>query len=449
MYGRLSAGKITTGRSQAVTQEHITSSLSVGKVFVPGGQPTITYYPRDSLGLEDKVRDYLEERHKILSVSGPTKCGKTVLLKTVLEKHSPLWLSGGDIKTIDSFWEAIADKMNVFPDEESADATAATTGKTAGGGFSVAPFNVGLKGDIANQTGTSSSHTGRTGRHRPISMATKEALSRSKPILVIDDFHYIPSETQQEIVRGLKDLVFEGLPVLIAAVPHRAYDAVRVEKEMTGRVNQLKIDFWKDDELDGIAREGFEALNVRDETGLGERLAKESFHSPHLMQEFCLHLCKDNGVRERVAETQTLRAPDWNAFFRARASQASKSAFDLLARGPRQRSDRKERVLVGGEKVDIYGAVLAAIAETGPLTELTYEGLRGSLRKVMDSDPPQRHEVTRVLEELARIAKEQIEGEPVVDYDTALATLYISDPFFAYFLRWGVRTTPGNGETVG
>ncbi len=412
---------------------------------MPGGQPTITYYPRDSLGLEEKVRDYLDERHKILSVSGPTKCGKTVLLKAVLKQQSPLWLSGGDIHSVDEFWELVADRLGVFLQQDTSDSTGTTNAKTGQAGFSVAPAGVGFKGDLTNQTSSSTGRTTRSGRTRPLSSATKEALGLSQPVIVIDDFHYVPSDAQQEIVRGLKDLVFDGLPVVLVAVPHRAYDAVRVEKEMTGRVDQLKIDFWSDDELEGIAREGFEALNVTDDSGLAERLAKESFHSPHLMQEFCLYLCKDNGVRERSSETQRLQAPDWPDFFRARASQASKSAFDLLARGPRQRSDRKERVLKTGEVVDIYRAVLAAIAETGPLTELTYEELRASLRQVIQGDPPQRHEVTRVLEEMAKIAKEQIEGEAVVDYDAELATLYISDPFFAYFLRWGVRSSSANG----
>ena len=81
--------------------------------------------------------------------------------------------------------------------------------------------------------------------------------------------------------------------------------------------------------------------------------------------------------------------------------------------------------------------VLAAIADTGPLTELTYEQIRTGLRYVLDEEAPQRHEVTRVLEEMARISREQIDGEPVLDYDTEMSTLHIADPFFAYFLRWG------------
>jgi hypothetical protein len=73
---------------------------------------------------------------------------------------------------------------------------------------------------------------------------------------------------------------------------------------------------------------------------------------------------------------------------------------------------------------------------------LPYAELRVSLRDVLGSEPPQRHEVTRVLEEMTKIAREKIDGEPVVDYDVQLESLYISDPFFAYYLRWGTGPQP-------
>jgi hypothetical protein len=74
------------------------------------------------------------------------------------------------------------------------------------------------------------------------------------------------TKLQQAIVRGLKASVFEGLPVIFASVPHRAFDAVRVEKEMTGRVEHVTIPFWSQEELEGIAGTGFAALNVRVES---------------------------------------------------------------------------------------------------------------------------------------------------------------------------------------
>lgn len=410
---------------------------TLGQVFVPGGLPSVTYNPRESLGLEERVRDYLDERHKILSLSGPTKSGKTVLLRRVV--RNPIWLSGGSIASPEDFWSSVVDKLGAYTDESAETNKSETTEDTSGirGGAGV-PKVAYVEGSKTGAVGTTSGRTRVQSRARPpIRVAMDELRDGDTPV-VVDDFHYIDPEVQLTIVRNLKELVFDGLPVIFASVPHRAYDAVRVEKEMTGRVEQLPIKFWSEDELRGIAMQGFEALNVTAADELVIRLARESFQSPHLMQDFCLQLSKANGIRERSSERRELEPPhDWGDFFRARASVASKAAFDLLATGPRQRTDRLKRILKDGRETDIYGAVLAAIAATGPLTELTYTELRSSLREVMDSEPPQRHEVTRVLEEMNKIAREKIEGEPVVDYDEELSTLYISDPFFAYFLRWG------------
>ena len=60
--------------------------LRVGHVFVAGGLPTLTYVSRNERGLEQKITDYIEERHRILSVSGPTKTGKTVLLRKAAQR---------------------------------------------------------------------------------------------------------------------------------------------------------------------------------------------------------------------------------------------------------------------------------------------------------------------------------------------------------------------------
>lgn len=413
----------------------------LGEVFVPGGRPTITYVPRGDMRLEGEVTSYLDNRHKILSVSGPTKTGKTVLLRNqVGEEMRPLWLSGGAISIVDDFWSALSDELEL-PTETGMDGGVSHTQSGNVSGEVSAGF---LKGG-----GEKGSNVTRDRRMTERTTVSPKQASRKKLrqdpnyVIIIDDFHYVPSNVQIEIVRGVKDLVFDGVGLIVAAVPHRAYDVVRVEKEMTGRVAQLEVGFWSDDDLKEIAKRGFAALNVVASDALVTRLVAEAFQSPHLMQEFCRQLCSDNGISETSPTPIGIGEPDWTKFFTRLAPGASKTAFDLLARGPRQRSDRKVRHLRDGNETDIYGAVLRAIANTGPLTAITYEQLRSALRAVLASsdEPPQKHEVTRVLDEMTRIAREQIEGEPVVDYDSELATLYISDPYFAYWLRWGPHVT--------
>lgn len=410
--------------------------LRVAEVFVPGGRPTVTYVPRGELQLEDHLEAYLEERYKVLSVSGPTKTGKTVLLRS--KTGDAVWLSGGTIETVDDFWNQLADLLDVFATvaKEEHLGSSDTQLSEHRGDIGYSGTGVGASAqDSTTSTRTFTKVSSRTGSTRE----AVRAFLHGNPdrIIIIDDFHYVDAKVQLSIVRSLKDLVFEGLRVIVAAVPHRAYDVVRVEKEMTGRVAQLEVGFWSADDLSEIGRRGFEALNLEVPDAIQQRLVQESFQSPHLMQEFCRELCKVNGITVASDVRLELREPNWAQFFARLAPGTSKTAFDLLARGPRQRSDRKPRVLQGGGVTDIYGAVLQAIATTGPLTELTYERLRGALREVLVDEVPQRHEVTRVLEEMSRIAREQLEGEPVVDYDSELATLYISDPYFAYWLRWG------------
>lgn len=412
----------------------------LGEVFVAGGQPTVTYVRREHLGLEEQIRTYLEIPFKILSVSGPTKTGKTVLVRSVLPRLDSFWVSGGQVRTENDFWERILEQVGGFT-ETSATNTEQEAQKDVrefDASAKIAGFGGGAKSVHADER--SSGMT--SGQKRTVSASTAAvaALLKQKRPVVIDDFHYIDQAVQLRIVRSLKDPVFEGLPVVVLSVPHRAFDPVRVEREMTGRVAQVQVPFWDPEELRAIADKGFAELNVRAGAPIVDRLIQEAFSSPHLMQDFCAGICLANNIVETRAEPFDLRAPDnWADFFRARAAGTSKSAFDRLAIGPRQRTDRMARQLKNGETCDIYTAVLLAIAKTGPLTQLRYEDVRQGLREVLDDVIPQSNEVTRVLEQMSRIAHEEIQGEPVVDWDKEFSTLHISDPFFAYYLRWGTN----------
>lgn len=408
----------------------MSSDLAVSRVFVPGGNPTFTYVPRDAQQLEGHVTSYLRDRYKMLSVSGPTKTGKTVLLKNQIP--NAIYLSGGSIATVGEFWETLAEELGAESETtlKSSQTTATGANTSATLDIRVARATTG-----ASAQGTSGIETTRA--WKTSAKASARTLLKENPdtTIVIDDFHYIDPEVQLQIVRGLKDLVFNGTGLVVAAVPHRAYDVVRIEKEMTGRVSHLSVGFWDREDLLEIPRRGFEKLNFSVTREISERLTEEAFQSPHLMQEFCRRMCYENGYEQGVADSPAkLDIADWNEFFKKLAPDTAKSTFDILKRGPRQRSDRLQRKLMDGTTGDIYEVVLRAIAATGPLTTMTYEQLRSQMKNVV-VEAPQRHEVTRVLEQITELAKKQ-EGEPVLEWDAELSTLYVADPFFAYWLRW-------------
>jgi len=414
--------------------------MRVGDVFVPGGFPEVTYVPRDELQLEERVRDYLDERYKVLSLSGPTKSGKTVLVKRVVP--NAIWISGGEINSATDLWKLLVDKLDGWIEVHKS--RAKSEGEELSASARLEGNAVFVKG--GGEVGTATTgidervHTVR--RDRPASQVASDLLLLTKPVIVIDDFHYLREPEQLKIVRGMRALIFDGVPLILLAVPHRVYDAVRAEPEMTGRVVPLTSPFWSDDDLTAIAELGFDALNVSADPEVVSRLVSESFGSPFLMQDFCLELSKANGIRRREETERRVEAPDWDAFFRARAAGTAKGEFDRLARGPRERTKRIPRLLKDGRQVDIYHLVLEAIAHTGPKTTISDAELRESIREIMRGDNPGNHEVTRVLDQMTEIARKG-KGEPVVDYMADERALHIADPFFAYYLKWAKSGPPG------
>ena len=206
---------------------------------------------------------------------------------------------------------------------------------------------------------------------------------------------------------------------------------------MTGRLDPVTIPAWEHKELEAIPHTGFPLLNTEISPSIADRFAQEAYGSPHLMQEFCRELCRTAHIEETAPRTRKQKSFSED-LFRDVAEQTGKVVFDRLSKGPRQRSDRLQRKLKSGVTADIYEVILLALANLKPgLVTIDYEVLRGSIRDILASDLPQAHEVTRVLGKMADIASSDEASTPVVDWEEDEQRLHITDPFFAYYLKWG------------
>jgi len=227
--------------------------------------------------------------------------------------------------------------------------------------------------------------------------------------------------------------------VVILAIPHKRYDALRVEREMTGRIKQIQVPGWEKDELIKIAKKGFPLLNIEISRKIETRISEEALGSPHLMQDFCREICHSKKIQE-TSKNKVILDEDvkLNDIFIDVAQTTGRTMFEKLKRGPRQRSDRIQRTLKNGAKTDIYGVVLQALANIKPGIEtINYEDLRASIREVLKDSSPKRHEVSRVLDQMAIISASDESSTPVIDWEKEENRLHITDPFFAYYLRWG------------
>jgi hypothetical protein len=413
--------------------------LRYPEIFVPGGFPRHTYNPRISFHLEARLEECKDNLCKLVTVTGDTKSGKSVLARKVLPPEDAIWIDGGAVTHEDEFWQFVVEKLELFQsiEKETSSESSSTIGASgsAAANFLVAKGTGEISGSRADMRGAATTSS-RVLSSRVVAL---QGLRDSEIPLVVDDFHYLPKELQASLVRALKPLIFDGLLVVVIAIPHRRYDAVTMEREMTGRILPIEIPVWSEEELRFIVEAGFGLLNHPLPDRVCARLAKEAIGSPHLVQDFCREICRDRRVTQAPARIPLdILESAIEPILRDVAETLGRPIFEKLARGPRQRADRVERQLKDGRTVDIYELVLRALAELRPgLITLEYEDLRAAIRDVSAAQIPQLHEVARVLKHMATIAASDQCSTPVLEFDDADKMLHVTDPFFAFYLRWG------------
>lgn len=410
-------------------------------VFTPGGQPSITYVTRESLCIEEDFKRAIALPSSIVSLTGPTKSGKTVLCRNVLEDRDYIWVEGGQIYKEEDIWNKVIFDLNQpleIKDTEG-DHRGVQSGFEAG-----LDADVGLMAKIKSKFSFSGSNLSirekeRTYRVEKIPHAIQHILNNDI-LLVIDDFHYLPPDCRLSVLRTLKGAIFDGVKVVLLSVTHRAFEAIQAEPELTGRLRHVEVPEWDSDDLRLIPIKGFDALNIKCDTGLVERLVSESHASPLLMQKFCWEICFDNGVHN--VQNECCKLPlsiDLDDIFTRVAKDSGEPIYRKMATGPVTRTPRMGRPLREGGTADIYQAILFAIASTGPKRAISYDELRSKLSLLLADNLPQRLEVSNALKHLSKIASEISAGEAPLDWDEGTRTLYVVDPYFRFYLRWQVR----------
>lgn len=164
-----------------------------------------------------------------------------VLTNSIFPRQDSIWFDGGTFSSEDEFWTDIAEQLDVFPDKIVSESKEKMSQGELNAGTSVqlVLFKLEDGGKEIN-----SAKKGRTlirsRKGNPKTLALQELKIKRKP-LIIDDFHYLPREKQGSIVRAVKALIFDGIPVIFIAIPHRRLDAVKVEREMTGRIKTINV----------------------------------------------------------------------------------------------------------------------------------------------------------------------------------------------------------------
>jgi hypothetical protein len=430
---------------------------SVSEVFPTTGMPRYTYQKR--VRQEQQVNQYRDHGTGLLSVFGPTKAGKSVLVKKLMAQG--LYVRG-DVETAETLWSKAITELAAFTNRSvgTKESTTVTVGVSSG--LKKGPATLTAKADYAGMMG---SETGKSVTDDPFQVVQNN-LVKTNRALIVDDFHFMPRTEQKKVMAALKGLIDAGGRAVVVTATHRAHLVGSLVPNMSGRFKYVEVERWSQDDLKRIARAGFTELNLTDPHDLAAELATNSFGSPQLMQRLCQQLCTENGYYSRQQTASVLNKPSdsWPAFYARGLSRMDPEVrwLQKLKRGPQERKQRLKYETVDHGWLDGYELIRFALKRLLPMMDVSKEQIVGEVLSLVVQAPkmPRSSETAAKLRHLDLIAREpldkttgpeedyrrtlgdteddELDVDPVLEFEDSGPTsmLRIVDPLYAFALSW-------------
>jgi hypothetical protein len=408
-------------------------------MFTPGRFPTITFVDDHLKEKEKQLRNSLETGAVLVSISGPSKSGKTVFVERCLGKENIIQITGAGITSATDLWLRVFDLIGTPVSVTKTEADFHDRATSEAGGISGNAFVVQGKVDVSatQKQGQSSSETS-TSAIDPLQLLIRE-LGGTGLTVFIDDFHYIPIQVQAELARQIKEAIRNEVSFITASVPYHSDDALRGNPDLHGRVSMIDFDYWKPAVLKRIAEIGFRELNIIDRPSVVNSLASEAAGSPQLMQFLCLNACYELGVRER-SESPIDFKEDRELFEKICTVTATSadygSVVDKMRDGPKTRgSNRNIYRTRFGWQGDVYRLLTKALSLDPPQLSFRYSSLIERISNICSDDAPSGSSVTSACYHAAQIVNDMIPSI-AVEWDGETDVFDIRDPYFLFYLRW-------------
>jgi len=408
------------------------------EVFTPKGEPGVTYVDDHLIEKGKRLHQDLSAGPCVVSLSGPSKSGKTVFIEKTLGRENLIKVNGAGVKSAAALW------LKVFAVIGTPIKVVETTEKNNSSAFGAkVEGSVPLlaKGELS-AVGTWGSKEAAAAETAVdyVALLVKE-LGGTGYIVFVDDFHYIDPELQQEIAEQIKEGIEGKVQFVCASVPYRSDDVLLANADLRGRAYKVDFDYWAHAELAKIAHVGFAAMNLNVSAAIIEALASEAAGSPQLMQTLCLNLCFDIGREMRPDEQVTIGADrDLIARVcrRTTANNDYSSTVAAMKDGPKVRGrERNSYVLRSSNTaLDVYPLILRGVASDPPRLTLKANELTTRVQGLCIGEQPGSGSIVNSCGHIVSIANEA-EGRQVIEWDSERDLLDIRDPYLLFFLRWG------------
>lgn len=264
-----------------------------------------SYIEREQV--DELFTDSLKHGNEII-VYGSSKQGKTsLLLKNLREDHFVKVECSPQTQPIDIYKSILRQLDITFVDSESSE-TAYEHGAKLGGGFKIKIPVIGETGLSAEAADKATQRSQRIERYIEYNLALAQDVAeilKSKNVskyLVLENFHYLPTEVQESLAFDLRVFQDHGVIFIILGIWREANRLVQFNGDLLDRITEVPVEPWDKEDFRRVIRKGSLLLNV-DFSAIEEDLIRAGFDSIGVVQELCKHSCLVAGVNSTAKDT--------------------------------------------------------------------------------------------------------------------------------------------------
>lgn len=254
-----------------------------------------------------------------------------------------------------------------------------------------------------------------------------------KRFVVLEDFHYLPHETQRDFSFSLKSFHENSdLTFIIVGVWREENRLIAFNGDLTDRVLSVDVDTWTRSSLQEVIDAGAAMLNVAFDAGFITGLLDRCFDSVHLVQEACRRACHSAGIHETVSDDQP------------RLVGTDVDLKELIGTVVAEQAGRYRGFLMGFadgfQETDLAMPKWVIYAILCSSVDNLERGIRlRTIARIIKAQHPQGNKlnngnITQILNSASSLQNKKGTRPLVVDYDTANTSLHVVDKGFLIWL---------------
>lgn len=411
-------------------------------VFGVTSRPVLSYIERSNV--DDQFREALQSQKQII-VYGSSKQGKTALVSKHLPYSDNILVSLTPKTQLLDIYQTVLNKAGVRILSSATEKSGAETNVTVGARLkAMIPIFGSAEAETSAAMKTLEGHEVKY-EEVPVNIELPQTVAdllqrvRSTRWIILENFHYLTDEVQQQFAFDLRAFQELGVKFVILGVWREKNRMAQFNGDLLDRTIEVPVEPWLEEDFRRVVEKGAPYLNIEFSKPLIDAVIEASFSSIGVFQELLKNICLYSAIKE----TQQQK-------FNITNDGSLKAAIAIKTEDYASRHQRALEAISaghpnsGGAKGDLPPLFLPYYL-VRTILEHGFDGIaRGAsktviwdwIRAVHHRGPDVRSsDMTNLLGGIANLQSIKAISPPILAYDAQQRTLQVVDSTFYFFIR--------------